>query len=497
MSNARHIAFLALRDTYKKSLYADVALHRWLEKQGQNLSTADRRLATELVYGCVRSQRTLDALIDAFATKPASQQPLNQRLILHLGLYQIQYLSRIPPSAAVNTTVELAKKNGLGGLKGFINGLLRQYLRQADTGTLPAFCYLQKGELDTVAYLGTAYSFPDWIVNNWVEQLGAAEAEKLCAWMNQSPSIDLRVNPQKATLEQVQQALQTKEIPAQRVTIASGDRQFFLPQALRLQGSIGAIQALPGYSEGWWSVQDSSAQLVTHLLNPQPGETVVDACAPPGGKTGHIAELIGDRGTVWAIVKPETKHRQPGYGSQRSKRLQENLERLQVRSVKIELGDSRNLPQFQNQAHRVLVDAPCSGLGTLHRRVDARWRQQPGNIPELAQLQSEILTHAATWVKPGGVLVYATCTVHPLENESVLETFLAHHPQWEILPPDASSPLFPLLVDGKWMKVFPHRHHMDGFFMARLQKKASGYNKFRSEAIAHFDFLGNSNRKPK
>lgn len=473
MSNARQIAFLALRDTYKKSLYADVALHRWLEKQGQNLSPADRRLVTELVYGCVRSQRTLDAIVDAFATKPTSQQPLNQRLILHLGLYQLHYLSRIPPSAAVNTTVELAKKNRLGGLKGFINGLLRQYLRQADTGTLPAFCYFQKGDFDTISYLGTAYSFPDWIVKNWVEQLGETEAEQLCAWMNQSPSIDLRVNPQKASLEQVQQALQKQKIPTQRVTVASGESQYQLPQALRLQGSIGAIQELPGYTDGWWSVQDSSAQLVTHLLNPQPGETIIDACAPPGGKTGHIAEFMSDRGTVWAIVKPETKHQQPGYGSQRIKRLQANLQRLQLQSVKIEVGDSRNLPKLQNQAHRVLVDVPCSGLGTLHRRVDARWRQQAENIPELTQLQSEILAHTASWVKPGGILVYATCTVNPLENEQVIEAFLKANPQWQLLPPEANSPLFPLLVDGKWMKVFPHRHQMDGFFMARLQKTSS------------------------
>jgi 16S rRNA (cytosine967-C5)-methyltransferase len=234
-----------------------------------------------------------------------------------------------------------------------------------------------------------------------------------------------------------------------------------LPQALRLTGSIGAIQNLPGYSAGWWTVQDSSAQLVSHVLDPQAGEVVIDACAAPGGKTTHIAELMQDRGTIWACDRTTS----------RLNKLKVNAERLQLRSIKICPGDSRSLTQFTNIADRVLLDAPCSGLGTLHRHADARWRQTPASVQELANLQKELLDRTATWVKPGGILVYATCTLHPLENERVVEWFLSSHSQWQIDPLPPNSPATPFSTTAGWLKVFPHQHQMDGFFMVRLKRR--------------------------
>ena len=502
MINPRQLAFLALREVHKGA-YADVALDRVLKKvklsqrqSDEELSDAcggllyetlrerqrqsdeelsDRRFVTDLVYGSTRRQRTLDALIDQLGKKKSYQQPAYLRTILHLGLYQLRYLERIPPSAAVNTTVELAKENGFSGLTGFVNGLLREYIRRGEgererggqEGLLgdkennllspppplspsPHFP-LQLPE-NPVQRLGILHSFPDWIIEVWLKQFGFVETEKLCEWMNQTPVIDLRVNLLRASVEEVETALQLKDILVKRVP--------HLPQALRLIGSTGAIPNLPGFSEGWWTVQDSSAQLVSHLLDPQPGEVIIDACAAPGGKTTHIAELMQDKGTIWAGDRTDSRLR----------KLKENAQRLNLHSIQIYTGDSRNQPQFQNIGDRVLLDAPCSGLGTLHRHADARWRQTPESVEELSTLQKELVAHTSTFVKTNGILVYATCTLHPAENEDVIESFLASHPNWQIEPPDVDSPAELYSTPQGWIKVLPQKQAMDGFFMVRLRK---------------------------
>ncbi|MEG4586830.1 16S rRNA (cytosine(967)-C(5))-methyltransferase [Microcoleus sp. MOSTC5] len=478
MQNPRQIAFLALREVHRRGAFADAALDRAFSNS--QLNDLDRRLVTELVYGSVRRMRSIDFIIDKLATKKSSQQPPELRTILHLGLYQLEYLNQIPPSAAVNTTVQLAKENGFSGLSSFVNGLLRQYIRltpptppyqggaksvpnspqQAETKTTsnsPPYQGGAGGGLNSlklpenpVQRLGIIHSFPDWLIELWIEQIGETETEQLCEWFNQSPTIDLRINPLKSSIAEIETAFKSQKISVSRIPN--------LPQALRLNGSTGAIQNLPGYSEGWWTIQDSSAQLVTHLLGPQPGETIIDACAAPGGKTTHSAELMQDTGTIYACDKTAS----------RLKKLKENADRLQMKSIKIHTGDSRHFPEFVNLADRVLLDAPCSGLGTLHRRADARWRHTPENIEQQSQLQSELLANAATFVKPGGVLVYATCTIHPLENETVIRSFLDSNPHWQIEPPTIDLPVQPS-PEG-WVKVWPHRHHMDGFFMVRLKQ---------------------------
>lgn len=446
MKNSRQLAFLVLRDVYRGA-FADVALDRVL-RQNQ-LSALDRRLVTELVYGSVRRQRSLDALIDQLGKKKAHQQQNDLRLILHLGLYQLRYLSQIPAAAAVNSTVQLARENGFSGLCGFVNGLLRQYAR------LEGGDPLQLPE-NPVERLGVLLSYPNWIVEVWLEQLGYSETEQLCEWLNQPPAIDLRVNPLRTTIEQVESALLQADV-LNRVVPQ-------LPQALRLIGSTGPIQNLPGFSEGWWTVQDCSAQLVGHLLDPQPGEVIIDACAAPGGKTTHIAELMGDKGKVWAGDRTDSRLR----------KLKDNAQRLQLKSIQIRVGDSREALFPVSTADRVLLDVPCSGLGTLHRHADARWRQTPDRIRELAALQGELLEQTSTWVKPGGVLVYSTCTLHPLENEGVIQAFLSRHPNWQIFPPDPNHPAFAFTTSEGWVKVWPHRHQMDGFFMVRLRKEGVG-----------------------
>ena len=452
--NSRSLAFLALKNVYQKQAYTDVALNRVLKSVGKTavISSADRGFACELVYGIVRRQRTLDALIDLLGKKKAAQQPPDLRIILHIGLYQLRYLDRIPASAAVNTSVELAKTNGLSKLSGVVNGLLRGYIRSSqkrDPLQLPE---------DAIARLGVKHSFPDPIVETWLEQLPIEEVDRLLAWFNQSPKIDLRVNILRASVAEVEARFKAAGINVEPIPD--------LPQGLRIEGA-GAVTDLPGYKEGLWVIQDSSAQLVTHLLDPQPGETVIDACAAPGGKTTHLAELMQDEGRIIACDRAE----------KRLKKVRENAARLQLQSIEIEVGDSRNKNEFEI-ADRVLLDAPCSGLGTLHKRPDIRWRQTSEAIEELFQLQRELLEQAATWVKPKGILVYATCTLNILENEKVIQSFLENHPNWSRQTrsnavDETSSPQFSAIAkkwmttEG-WIKVYPHRYDMDGFFIVRL-----------------------------
>ncbi len=449
MTDPRQLALYALQDIETGS-FTEVTIDRLLAKA--QLSGVDRNLFTELVHGIVRRKRTLDGIIDRLARQPAHRQPPNLRQLLRLGLYQLRYLDRIPESAAVNTTVELAKTNNLTGLAGVVNGVLRQYIRlQGD----PAEVF--NVFANSIERLGNLYSFPDWLIAHWLETLGEIETEQLCAAFNQVPTIDLRVNILKIDRAKLIDIFQTSGIEVLPIPE--------LPQGLHLTGHVGSISQLPGYQEGWWTVQDSSAQLVTHLLDPQPGEVIIDACAAPGGKTTHIAELMGNSGQIFALDKTAS----------RLKKLQQNLDRLQLDTIKILTGDSCGFSELTNTADRVLLDAPCSGLGTLHRRADARWQKTPQQVEELATLQAKLLANTATWVKPGGVLVYATCTVHPLENEGVILPFLKTHPNWQIELPSPDAPLASLANDLGLLKVWPHRDRMDGFFMVKLRHRLTGF----------------------
>ena len=406
MIAARLLAFTVLRDI-DKGAFADVALERNIGRF--ELSPADRRLATELIYGTVRRQRTLDALIDQFGKRSAQQQPAELRRVLHIGFYQLRYLDHVPDHAVVDTTVTLAKQQRLGKLSGVVNGMLRRYIRLQQSAGEP----LQLPE-DPSAALGVFHSYPDWIVQAWQQLVPAEEIAALCEWFNQAPKIDLRVNRLRTTVEQVITALTERGLAATPVAN--------IPDAVRIAGPTGNIRQLPGYDEGWWMVQDSSAQLVSYLVDPQPGETVIDACGAPGGKTAHLSEMMGDTGRVLGCDRT----------SSRLNKIRQNARRLKLDNIETVMGDSREHPEFKGIADRVLLDVPCSGLGTLHRHADARWRQTPDSIAELTILQRELLESAVDWVKPDGVMVYSTCTLHPDENQNLIQSFLTDHPDWQI-----------------------------------------------------------------
>jgi len=448
-ATARQIAFEALRAIEKgdagRRAFADVVLDRKLNQS--RLSAQDKGFATELVYGTVRRRRTLDALVTQFGDRAAAKQQGDLLQILRLGFYQLRYLNQVPNHAVVDTSVQLAKAQRLGKLSGVVNGMLRRYIRQTESpdGNDPL-----KLPSEPTERLGTLHSYPDWIIQVWRSMLSESDAEALCEWFNRAPRLDLRIDLKQHALAEAAEIFSAAGIATQALTS--------VPCALRIKGHSGAVSALPGYSEGWWAVQDSSAQLVGYLLNPQPGEIVIDACAAPGGKSLHIAELMGNEGSVWSCDRTPS----------RTKKIQQNIDRLGATIVRPLLCDSRNQPSFVGKADRVLLDVPCSGLGTLNRHADARWRQTPEAVAGLVTLQRELLTHASTWVKPGGTMVYATCTLHPAENEAQIRWFLNEHKDWKISTP---NDFFLAPTEDGWIKVWPHQQNMDGFFMVRLVRQ--------------------------
>lgn len=450
-NTARQIAFEALR-AIDRGAFADVALDKKLNQS--QLSPQDKGFVTELVYGTVRRKRTLDALITQFGKREASKQQADLLQMLRLGFYQLRYLTHVPDHAVVDTTVQLAKSQRLGKLSGVVNGMLRQYIRQSNgqnNGQNNESVDPLQLPFELTQRLGIFHSYPDWIVQVWQSMLPDDQVAALCEWFNQTPQLHLRVNLHRHSLAEATEIFAAKGIESEPVPL--------VPSALRIKGHTGAVASLPGYSEGWWAVQDSSAQLVSYLLDPQPGETIMDACGAPGGKSLHMAELMGNDGVIWSCDRTAA----------RTQKIQQNIERLGASIVRPLMCDSRDQPAFIGKADRVLLDAPCSGLGTLNRHADARWRQTPESVNGLVTLQRELLSHVSTWVKPGGVMVYATCTLHPDENEAHIEWFLNQHEGWQIAPSESS--MAALATEKGWIKVWPHRQHMDGFFMVKLVRE--------------------------
>jgi 16S rRNA (cytosine967-C5)-methyltransferase len=344
----------------------------------------------------------------------------------------------------VHTTVELVKQNGLTGLSGFSNGVMRSILRAKDKEDI----------LAQITDPASFYSFPEWLIELWQQEFGQEAIANICNWFNQTPHIDLRVNLFHATREQVLAAFAAADIEAKPIPN--------LPDGIRVGQGAGDVSQLPKFKEGWWSVQDASAQLVTYLLDPQPDEIIIDACAAPGGKTTHISDRLKNTGKVYALDRL----------SNRLKKVEQNCGRLgftNVQTIEIDCREFNVDKVLNAKCDRVLLDVPCSGLGTLHRHADARWRQTPEEPYKLAKTQSEILDRAVQWVKPKGVIVYSTCTLHPAENELVINQFLANHSDWQIVTPSADNPAAPFVSDRGWVKVLPHEHDMDGFFMVKLQ----------------------------
>ncbi|MBI2160562.1 MAG: 16S rRNA (cytosine(967)-C(5))-methyltransferase RsmB [Candidatus Rokubacteria bacterium] len=437
---ARAAAARVLERVAVDAAFADLALEA--ELAGRKLPPRDSALATELVFGTLRWQRYLDWILAPHAKRRLASLDARVLAILRMTAYQLVFLERVPSFAAVNDAVTLAPRTP--GVKAFVNAVLRSFARRGAREREPA------PPRDATEALATRCSFPTWLAARWVARYGPEDAETLMRAMNERPPLTLRANTLRTTREALVARLAAEEGLAARPTR-------WAPEGL-VVGPGGAPGAWRAFAEGLFAVQDEASMLVARLLAPAPGATSADVCAAPGTKTTHLAQLMEDRGRVLAFDP------QPA----RLARITEAAARLGIECIEPLAGTVEALaPGFREACDGVLVDAPCSNLGVLRRNPDVKWRREPAELAASAERQRRILDAAATMVKPGGRLVYATCSLEPEENDGVVAPFLAAHPEFRRDPP-AEFPL-PLDPDGT-LRCLPHRHGTDGFTAVRLRR---------------------------
>jgi 16S rRNA (cytosine967-C5)-methyltransferase len=414
------------------------------------LTELDKAFVREIVYGVLRWRGRLDWIIAAYSRIKPSRLERAILAILMMGAYQILFMDRVPPPAAVDESVKLAKGLRKKEAAAFVNGILRGI---AEGRKEIAYPDLQAHPID---YIAAFHSHPPWLVRRWVDQFGREETIALCEANNQFPPLTVRVNTLRGSREQVIQQLRDEGIETAPTP--------FSPNGLRIE-SPPTLASWRPLQEGWLQVQDEAAQLVSLILAPKPGEQILDICAAPGGKTTHLAQLMQDQGEICAVDVSPTK----------LQLVQENCQRLGISIVKARALDAtRPLPFPPRSFAGCLIDAPCSGLGTLRRHPEGKWRIKEQDIPRLQEMQGQILRQAAPLVKQGGVLVYSTCTLTQEENEGVISAFLTEHKEFSL---EDATGLLPAgcegLVDTQGcLRTFPHRHGTDGFFAARMSRTA-------------------------
>lgn len=444
--DAREIALKIINEVVHNNAYANIALAREINRS--KLTDQDRRFITELVYGTIKAKATLDWMISHYINRPIDKIAPIILNILRMGMYQMFFLSKIPASAACNQAVELTKKYGHLGTVKFVNAVLR------NAGRTPEKIVYPDKQKQIVKFLALTYFHPEWLVTRWVKRLGAEATEELCRINNVTPPLCLRTNTLKNTREELLAILENEGFTA--------EPSLWTPEGIVCHRSP-ALSTLKSLREGLFQIQDESSMLVAHVLGPRPGEFIIDTCAAPGGKSTHIGALMQNKGRILSIDIHEHK----------LALTRESAQRLGISIMETILLDARDVgSQYLGQADRVLVDAPCSGLGVLRRKADSRWRKEESMLKELPVLQRAILHSAADCVKVGGTLVYSTCTTEPEENQAVIESFLQDRQDFVL---QKTSSFLPALgYDADMVQLWPHIDHVDGFFIARLMRVKIG-----------------------
>jgi 16S rRNA (cytosine967-C5)-methyltransferase len=438
---ARRCAFVVLRRVFERGAYADLAL----QAEAAKLDRRDRALAMRLAYGAVQRKGTLDHFIGALAERNAERLDPPVLAALRLGLYELMYLSGSPDRAVVADAVELAKTQGRGG-HGLVNAVLRRAGREGAEKLLGALSDR------TPAQAAIKHSHPEWIVRLWWDRLGADEARALLAFDNEPGEVALRVNTLATDVGTLAEKL--------RAAAAPTHLDEAIPEALVLEAPLD-MHGSSLWSSGAFIAQSRAAMLVARALAPLPGERVLDLCAAPGGKTTHLAALMEGRGEVIAVER----------NARRASDLERAVRRLRASNVRVEVADAAIERDQRAGFNRVLVDPPCSGLGTLQARADLRWRATLEAVEQMSRTQLQILAAGAHSLRPGGVLVYSTCTISPTENEHVIANFLDSHADFS-LDELAPEPGFARSADrpAGTMLTLPHRDRTAGFFIARLRR---------------------------
>ncbi|MDI9475834.1 MAG: 16S rRNA (cytosine(967)-C(5))-methyltransferase RsmB [Natronincolaceae bacterium] len=442
--NPREGALSVLYEINEKNAFSNIAINQ--ELRNKPYKQLDRGLITELVYGVLENQIYIDYIIEQFSTyRIAKMNPYTLNL-LRLGIYQLLFLDRIPGFAAVNETVNLSKKY-CKKTTGFINGVLRNIQRNRESIEFPC------PEKNIVKYLSVRYSHPQWLVETFLNNFGEDFTAKLLKANNATPDLYVRINTLKIEIDDcikllIDEGYTVKQSP-------------FIKEAVIVEG-IHNIEQSNLYKKGYIQIQDFSSMLVAKILDPKEGNFIIDVCSAPGGKATHMAQLMNNKGTI--IARDIHDHK--------LKLVRENAERLGITIIKTENFNGKDLDKnLLSRADRVLVDAPCSGLGIIRRKPEIKYRKQPADIKSIMTIQYDILKNASRYLKLGGELVYSTCTINPKENGDIVREFLDCNPDYTLI--DISKE-YEDFIPGKHTKsmiqLYPNIHNTDGFFISKIMR---------------------------
>ena len=438
---AREAAFVSLQKYENNNKFANIEADTAIRRNG--LEGADRALYTSIFYGTVERKITLDYIIDCLCDKKR-EIDANVRIILRLSLYQMRYLDRVPDYAIVNDAAELCKRFAAKSAVSFVNAVLHAYRREEKKLRFP------DAKTDPYRYLSVTYAYPEWLCRMWTEMYGAEKTEAIFRAFDENPPITLRVNPLKTTEEAQGDTMKEKHIGYQPTS--------YVPGGIRLTGHC-PIEEIPGFSDGACFVQDESSQFAAYVLGAKPGEFVIDACSCPGGKSFSTALWMNNTGKVLSCDLHKNK----------LKLVSEGAEKLGISIIETrEQNGSVFVPELESKADRVLCDVPCSGLGVLSKKPDIRHKGKE-EIERLPAIQYAILENCSRYVRPGGILVYSTCTLNRAENEDNVLRFLDAHPEYAPVPFRVGTKD---VTDGM-ISLFPDEFAgCDGFFVAKMQRKA-------------------------
>lgn len=415
------------------------------------LNDFDKSLLNELVHGVVRWIRRLDWFLNGFYRGNYEKCVPEIKNAMRVALYQIMFLNKIPYSAAVNEAVEFVKRIHGEKHAGVVNGLLRTIIRTLDALVWPT------REIDEANYLGIIQSHPNWLVKRWIQRFGFDETQKLCEANNKRPALTLRYNPLKITEQEFSEYLNQKGVIYSKANYL---QEFFNVKI------FSKFQEDEYFKNGYFSIQDESAGLISYLVDPKENELILDACAAPGGKTIHMSEISRGKAYIVAVDK---------YLS-RAEAMKRNIDRYKLTNVTILYDDISNptteilKSKIVGKVDKVLVDAPCSGFGVISKKPEIKWKRDSKDIPKLQKIQLEILESSVKYLKPGGSIIYSTCTIEQDENADVIHMFLEKHPEFTIV--NAKDFVNENVVNQEgFIETFPHIHHIDGAFGARLKMK--------------------------
>ncbi|KRQ86927.1 Ribosomal RNA small subunit methyltransferase B [Caloramator mitchellensis] len=441
---ARYIAVKVLCDIDEKKAYSNIKLNLYFKKY--DLQPIDRAFATEIVYGTIRWKLKIDYLIQKFSKIPLNKIDIWALNSIRIAIYQIFFLDKVPHFAAVNESVELSKLKDKK-LSGFVNGVLRSVLRNKEV--------FDKIEVkDEITKLSIEYSHPEWFIKHFMKQFNGDFLKDLMAANNGSPNLTIRVNTLKCTRDELVEKLNNRGI----------DVKYGILDDALIINEVFQLDKLEEFNKGLFFIQDISSMLVAHILNPRSGETILDMCAAPGGKTTHLAQFMKNKGKIYAFDIYEHK----------LQLINENAKRLGINIIEPLLKDASIFnEEYIEKFDKILLDAPCSGLGLIRKKPEIRWNINLSDILELTKIQQILLENASRYLRIGGEMTYSTCTISKEENEDIINSFLSRNSNFELCDITNSVPekMKSCVYNTGMIRLFPNEFDTDGFFIAKLKRK--------------------------